>query len=57
MSEAISPTQPKNWLASLADDQVQVLVPNAQLCASLFMIAHMQAVSQNTAAALYSMQS
>ena len=33
----------------LADYQVQVLIPDAQLCANLFIIAHMPAVSQNTA--------
>ncbi len=36
----------------LADNQPQVFIPDAQLCANLFIIAHMHAVSQNTAAAL-----
>ena len=39
----------RTGLHLLADDQVQVLIPDAQLCANLFIIAHMHAVSQNTA--------
>ena len=42
----------KIGLHLLADDQVQVFIPEAHLCANLFIVAHMHAVSQNNATAL-----